>query len=378
MRAAFYAPLKPPGHPVPSGDRRIARLFQKAFARIEFETPLASRFRSREALGDKMRQARMAGLGPWLARRAIRELGSKGADLWFTYHLYYKANDWFGPEAAALLGVPYIIAEASFAPKRAEGPWELSHRRVAYCVNAATAILCLNPNDVACLEPITNDPGKLILFPPFVDTEPYRGSSERRDAARMRLSKVLGIPSTAVWLIAVGMMREGEKTASYLNLAQALAQFRPDRDWRLLVVGDGPARDLIYSTLQTSTMGRVTFAGERGEADLAEFYAAADIMVWPAHGEAFGMAMLEAQASGLPVVAGRTGGVPAVVEDGHSGTLVQLGDATAFAKAIEVLVQDEERRKAYAVAARKRVEEKQSMEAASLRLQAIMTGVGLQ
>ncbi len=377
MRAAFYAPLKPPGHPVPSGDRRIARLFQQLFRRINIETPLASRFRSRDAAGNQLRQARMASLGPWLAQRAVRELGSNGADIWFTYHLYYKAADWLGPEAAATLGIPYIVAEASFAPKRADGPWNISHQRVADCVAAASAVLCLNPNDIPCLEPLVEDPGKLILFPPFLDIEPYLKYEIERDAYRADLSNELGIPTNAMWLLAVGMMRDGEKTISYIKLADALGQLRPDRDWRLVVVGDGPNRDIIRETLQAATMGRVIFAGERNDSDLAKFYAASDCMVWPAHGEAFGMAMLEAQASGLPVVACDTGGVPAVVEDGLSGTLVRNNDASAFANAIDVLIHDDDRRASYSSAAHIRVRDKQSLEAASLRLETILSRIGI-
>ena len=377
MRAAFYAPLKPPGHPVPSGDRRIARLFQQLFGRINIETPLASRFRSRDGAGDHLRQARMASLGPWLAQRAVRELGPKGADIWFTYHLYYKAADWLGPEATAILDIPYIIAEASFAPKRADGPWSISHQRVADCVAEASAVLCLNPNDIPCLEPLIEDAGKLIPFPPFLDIEPYLKFKIERDAYRADLSNELGIPANAMWLLAVGMMRDGEKTISYIKLADALGQLRPERDWRLVVVGDGPNRDVIQETLQAATMGRVIFAGERNDSDLAKFYAASDCMVWPAHGEAFGMAMLEAQASGLPVVACNTGGVPAVVEDGLSGTLVRANDASAFANAIDVLIQDDGRRASYSSAAHIRVRDKQSLEAASLRLETILSRIGI-
>jgi glycosyltransferase involved in cell wall biosynthesis len=180
-----------------------------------------------------------------------------------------------------------------------------------------------------------------------------------------------------MWLLAVGMMRDGEKTISYIKLADALGQLRPERDWRLVVVGDGPNRDVIQETLQAATMGRVIFAGERNDSDLAKFYAASDCMVWPAHGEAFGMAMLEAQASGLPVVACNTGGVPAVVEDGLSGTLVRANDASAFANAIDVLIQDDGRRASYSSAAHIRVRDKQSLEAASLRLETILSRIGI-
>ena len=62
--------------------------------------------------------------------------------------------------------------------------------------------------------------------------------------------------------------------------------------------------------------------------------AAADLYLWPAINEAYGMAFLEAQAAGLPVIAGRTGGVPAVVAADETGLLTPVGDAHAFAAAV--------------------------------------------
>ena len=47
-------------------------------------------------------------------------------ELWFTYHLYHKAPDWLGPRIAGALGIPYVVAEASFAPKQAGGPGPLA------------------------------------------------------------------------------------------------------------------------------------------------------------------------------------------------------------------------------------------------------------
>ena len=76
-------------------------------------------------------------------------------------------------------------------------------------------------------------------------------------------------------------------------------------------------------------------------------------MVWPAVNEAYGMALLEAQAAGLPVVAGRTGGVPDVVRDGVGGLLTPVGDAVAFAAAVEALLRDPDRRRAMGDAARR-------------------------
>lgn len=375
--AAFYAPLKPPDHPAPSGDRRIARLFRDAFAAIDVETRLASRLRSRDAAGDARRQARLAALSPYLARRAARGLGPDGADFWFTYHLYYKAPDWFGPEAAALLGVPYLVAEASYAPKRAGGPWDLSHRRVAHAVGQAAAVLCLNPNDIACLAPLVDDPSRLIAFPPFLDVSPYADAARRRQDARARIAATAGLPADAVWLLAVGMMRPGDKTASFAALARALARLQTDRDWRLIVVGDGDKRADVEKAFAEAVGDRAVFAGALDESGLAGYYAAADAMVWPAHGEAFGMAMLEAQASGLPVVAGDVGGVSAVVADGQSGHLTAAGDDGAFAAAVDRLLDDDERRRAMGDAGALRVAKNQSLAAAGRRLEGILEGIGI-
>lgn len=377
MRAAFYAPLKPPDHPAPSGDRRIARLFRAAFERIGIETSLASDFRSREPKGDPTAQARMMADGEVRAGAAIEALGGN-ADFWFTYHLYYKAADWFGPEAAARMGVPYLLAEASYAPKRADGPWDLSHKRVAHCVRAASAILCLNPNDAACLAPLLDDQSTLIDFPPFLDIRPYADAGQVRTEARARITRDTRATPEAIWLLAVGMMRGGDKAASYAALADALRLLPDTLNWQLLVVGDGPERPQIEMQLRQAAGDRVQFAGSLGEAALAEYYAAADVMVWPAHGEAFGMAMLEAQASGLPVVAGRTGGVHSVVTDGQSGWLTPLGDAGAFAAAVQHLIEDSAARQAFGDSAAARVAATQSLDAAAMRLEMVLTRIGIR
>ncbi len=72
-------------------------------------------------------------------------------------------------------------------------------------------------------------------------------------------------------------------------------------------------------------------------AALSTLYAAADLLVWPAVNEAYGMALLEAQAHGCPVVAGGYGGVPDVVRDGATGRVTPPGDAPALAAAIRDL-----------------------------------------
>ena len=127
MRVAFYAPLKPPDHPVPSGDRRMARAFVRLLESLGHEVELVSRFRSYDRAGDPMRQQRLLVLGQRLAARLVRRFAPHPPDLWFTYHLYHKAPDHLGPAVATRLGIPYIAAEASLARRRAQGSWAVGY-----------------------------------------------------------------------------------------------------------------------------------------------------------------------------------------------------------------------------------------------------------
>jgi glycosyltransferase involved in cell wall biosynthesis len=179
-------------------------------------------------------------------------------------------------------------------------------------------------------------------LPPFIDTGPFRAA-----AATVRPANDQPL------LLSVGMMRTRDKLESYRVLAQALALLK-DRPWRALLVGDGPARAEI-ERLMAPLGEHVRFAGAVPHDALPALYAGADLYLWPAINEAYGMAFLEAQAAGLPVVAGRTGGVPTVVADGVSGLLTPVGDAPAFAAAVARLLDDPAERARLAAAARDRI-----------------------
>ena len=147
MRIAFYAPLKPPTHPVPSGDRRMARLLMAALSQAGHRVELAHRLRSRDGTGDPARQAEIAAMGRRAAEDLIRRYRARPAaerpEAWFTYHLYYKAPDWLGPSVADALGIPYLVAEASHAAKRATGPWAMGHEAAAAAIRRPEPSGCM-------------------------------------------------------------------------------------------------------------------------------------------------------------------------------------------------------------------------------------------
>ncbi len=370
MNIAFYAPLKPPDHPIPSGDRRMARLLMDALAMAGHRVELASRLRSWDGAGDDARQARLARLGDRLAARLLRRYRADPGmrpDLWFTYHLYYKAPDWIGPTVSRALNIPYIAAEASVAMKRAQGPWARSHAATLGALSQAKTIVALNPADVPALA----DFAPVRRIAPFLDAGPYRAAAARRDFHRRELAAAQGLDPAQPWLFAVAMMRPGDKLASYRLLAEALKRLA-GRSWRLLIAGDGPARQEVEEAFFWAPPGRVVFLGAVSGGDLANLYAACDLLIWPAINEAYGMALLEAQAAGLPAVAGASGGVAATLRDGATGLLTPPGDAAAFAHAVGHLLDAPARRRAMGEAARAHVEAHHDLNRAAAGLDEIL------
>jgi glycosyltransferase involved in cell wall biosynthesis len=332
MRIAFYAPLKPPDHPVPSGDRTMARLFLAALRRAGHDVDVASPFRSRSESGD---QAALRAEGQAHGASLVSKLASDPPDLWFTYHLYHKAPDWLGPAVAAQLAIPYVVAEASFAPKQAGGPYAIGHDAVREALRSADIVFGLNPADAECVRPLLAAPDRYVALAPFLDASLYAVATPRQEGPLRMLT--------------AAMMRSDQKRDSYLLLAEALAAL--SGDWTLEIVGGGPAKAEIRSAFARFGT-RVAFSGILDPAALRSRYAESDLFVWPAVKEAWGMALLEAQASGLPVVAGRSGGIPDIVKDGETGVLAHEGDVLEFATAIRTLAGNRRKLVAMGAAAR--------------------------
>jgi glycosyltransferase involved in cell wall biosynthesis len=376
MRVAFYAPLKPPTSDVPSGDRQMARALTAALALAGHDVEIASILRSRDANGDVERQRRIAALGGRMAERLIRRYHRREPQArpgaWLTYHLYHKAPDWLGPPVSRALGIPYLIAEASFAPKQAGGRWAIGHAAAAGAIRDADAVIGLNSRDAACVRPLLRAPGRLHALRPFTDIKPFAAAAERRNSHRTWLTRTLGLDPNAPILLAVAMMRPGDKLASYRVLAEALGRIADER-WQLVIAGDGPARNGVAAAFAHFQPGRVNFAGQRTSGDLARIYAAADLHVWPAINEAFGIALLEAQAAGIPVVAGDVGGVGDIVRNGETGVLVAAEDRAAFAAAVRTLLLAPETRARMSAAARRIAARDHSLEVAALRLNGVLS-----
>lgn len=375
MRIAFYAPLKSPAHGTPSGDRRVAQLLIEALRRAGHEVGLVSEFRSLDLLGDAHHQAalREQGIAEMRALIARWKSGPASArpQLWLTYHVYYKAPDWLGPGASAALGIPYVIAEASFAPKRAGGAWAAGHEAARDAITAADLLLAPTRHDTQCLRPLVTRPDRIVLMPPFLDVRPYEDALVARDAHRARLAVERRLDASIPWIMVAAMMRAGDKLVSYRELAAALALLA-DLPWQLLIAGDGPEHPAVAAAMNAAAPGRARFLGELSGAELAAAYVAGDLYVWPAVNEAYGMALLEAQAAGVPVVSCALRGVPDVVCDGETGLLAPPGDPPALAALVRRLLLDPSERHAMGRCAQAWVGRQRSLEHAAAELDAAL------
>lgn len=359
LNIAFYAPLKAPDHPVPSGDRLMARMLVAYLGAAGHKVTVASDLRT--YLG---RSEDVAGWGT-LQKAAKAEVARieqtwAGAvpDLWFSYHPYYKSPDLIGPVLAQSFGLTWVTCEASYSARRNLGIWAEMQALALDMVKGAALNLCLTDRDWAGL--VAAAPGVSVArFPPFIDTSPFAAPPAPEPGH----------------LVTVAMMRAGDKLDSYRLLSQALALLPKGLDWRLSVAGDGPERATVKALFADLPPGRITWLGQLPRGEVAALLARAALYVWPGFGKAYGLAYLEAQAAGVPVVAQAVAGVPEVVVDGLTGVLTPTGDAAAFAGAVATLLADPGQRGRMALAARSRVKAQHDMAGAAGRLDALLQRV---
>jgi glycosyltransferase involved in cell wall biosynthesis len=360
LSIAFYAPLKAPDHPVPSGDRLMSRMLVAALRSAGHAVTVASDLRAfRGNPNDTAGWAALqeAAEGERARIAGVWQAGGK-PDLWFCYHPYYKAPDLLGPPLAAAFGLPMVTCEASYSVRRNIGIWAGMQAAMLQGLRAAALNLCLTGRDHAGLA--ATDPGlRLAQMPPFLDTRPFAAEPAPE----------------AGHLVTVAMMRPGDKLESHARLAAALGRLPPSLEWHLTAAGDGPCLTEVMALFRGLPPGRVTWPGLLPQAEVARLLARGAVYVWPGHGEAYGLAYLEAQAAGLPVVACRTAGVPEVVEDGVTGLLVPPGDDAAYAMALAGLLADPGRARAMGQAARDRVAARHAFPVAVARLDALIRGV---
>jgi glycosyltransferase involved in cell wall biosynthesis len=191
---------------------------------------------------------------------------------------------------------------------------------------------------------------RLEVIPNFVC--PLRFAPVPPDT-RATVRASFGIQPSTPLIGFVGSLYQGKGWHDLVRIFSGVRSAEPRT--RLLVVGDGAAEYHAALESEATRLGvasHVIWAGPR--LDIPEVLAALDVFVSPSLQETFGLAVLEAMAAGLPVVAVAVGGVPELVCHGETGLLVPLGDDEAMRHAILMLIRDEHQRRRLGEAGQRR------------------------
>lgn len=188
-------------------------------------------------------------------------------------------------------------------------------------------------------------PHKIRVFPRGVDT--VRFHPDKRSGCLDEHGEV----KNAVRLLYVGRISREKNLQLLVNVFRSLSQLRDDV--ALVVVGDGPYREEMQQALRGT---RSVFMGYLGGETLASVYASCDLFVFPSTTDTFGNVVLEAQASGIPVIVTDFGGPQENIVPGETGLIVQGNSERSFLEGIQNLLSDLKRLKSMGLAARRYAE----------------------
>lgn len=260
-------------------------------------------------------------------------------------HVHSAARGSFWRKAALCAvcratGVPYVfhLHSGEFARFFAHECGPLGRRWVRTTLHGAACVPVLTPQaqvEISAIAPRA----RLVVLPNPV-TIPARSFALRNTGSRV---------------LFLGRLR---RTKGVYDLIEALPAVRKAcPGLRVVLAGDGELAEVAAAAERETVADRVELPGwlEGPAKDAA--MAAADVVVLPSHYEGLPICVLEAMASGIPVVATAVGGVPFALQDGQCGELVAAGDPAALAAALIRALSDSQRRHRFAAAGRARAQD---------------------
>ena len=180
---------------------------------------------------------------------------------------------------------------------------------------------------------------RIFVCPRGVDSAHFSPDRLSENIER-ELKTLAGGDDDSVILLYAGRISPEKNVGLLVDIMRSLE--KDERDYRLLIAGDGPQRDRLARQFETVALGKVVFLGHLDKEKLADYYANADIFVHPNPREPFGIAPLEAMASGIPTVAPNAGGILSYATNENAWLVEATGEA--FANAVREIVTDDDSR----------------------------------
>ncbi|MGH9183099.1 MAG: glycosyltransferase family 4 protein [Acidimicrobiales bacterium] len=275
------------------------------------------------------------------------------------------------------LGRPYVVvlhgAEVT-VPGRLPGATALLGR----VLRGASHVIAAGRYPAAEAERVARQPLPLTVVPPGVDTATYRPLPA---AERRRVRAELGLPVPGRLVVGVSRLVPRKGMDTLVRAAARLAPLRPDLT--VAIAGDGRDRSRLARLIRR-TGAPVRLLGAQPSDVLPRLYGCADAFAmlcrtrWVGlEQEGFGIVFLEAAASGVPAVAGDSGGAGEAVLHGETGLVVgRPGDVAAAASALAELLDDPRRRASMGDAARRHAVSEYGYERLAARVHSTLAAVG--
>ena len=273
----------------------------------------------------------------------------------------------------ATLGVPIraiVNSRHGMSSKRRAPRLEWLYRRAMARTDAVAAVCVAAKDDAVALGIVPAGKARVVANGIRVE------SFEPRSAAmHARLCAMLKVADTARLVGTVGRLTPIKDQAGLIRAFAGLRRELPIAE--LVLVGDGPARaSLLQCAQEHGVLAQVHFLGDRD--DVRELLQGFDLFVLSSLSEAYSMALLEASAAALPIVATDVGGNREIVQAARTGTLVPVQDAAALGQAMLALLREPATMSAFGAAARRWVEVHGTLEAMAARYAALYADPAVQ
>ncbi len=202
------------------------------------------------------------------------------------------------------------------------------------------------------------DPGKISVINNGVDTDRFAPAD---DTAGSSVREELGIDAGRFVVSIVAALRPEKNHGMFLEAAALLKERHGER-FVFLIIGSGSEEEKLKETAARLRLDdSVRFLGDRNDVDMLLKDSDASVLCSFPVVETFPLAVLEAMATGIPVISTRVGSVPEIIEDGVDGMIIESGDNEGLASAIEILEADEERAAVMGARARVKAEDRYSV-----------------
>lgn len=282
-------------------------------------------------------------------RRCVNELGIQVVHAHNFVPNYYSAVALWGLRRALLVGTCHDMGQR-LANRRlcTVWRWSLRHTRGLAMVGQQVFDRYVGSG----LVPASKAAVVLNAIP--LERFPLHG------AQRLQARAALGLPADAPVIGCVGRLVALKNHRIVLEVLPAMLRQWPDL--RFALIGSGALEPALRAQAESlGVSGQVVFAGAR--ADVAQLLPALDVFLLPSLTEGLSIALLEAAAAALPIVATAVGGNPEIVRHGETGLLVPPADGVALREAVSELLADPQARQALGRRAREWVERNASIDA---------------